>query len=64
MIELSQTSKTSIKFDRMIPSGSSWLMGLKTQRLVGQAHAVIEPGKRVYQSGNSITLLDILGNTF
>ena len=47
MIELSQTSKTSIKFDRMIPSGSSWLMGLKTQRLVGQAHAVIEPGKSI-----------------
>ena len=47
MIELSQTSKTSIKFDRMIPSGSSWFMGLKTQRLVGQAHAVIEPGKSI-----------------
>ena len=47
MIELSQTSKTSIKFDRMIPSGSSWLMGLKTQRLVGQAHTVIEPGKSI-----------------
>ena len=47
MIELSQTSKNSIKFDRMIPSGSSWLMGLKTQRLVGQAHAVIEPGKSI-----------------
>ena len=45
MIELSKTSKTSMKFDRMIPSGSSWLMGIKTQRLVGQAHAVIEPGK-------------------
>ena len=29
----------------MIPSGSSWLMGIKTQRLVGQAHAAIEPGK-------------------
>ena len=27
--------------------GSSWLMGIKTQRLVGQAHAVIEPGKGV-----------------
>ena len=47
MIELSQTSKISIKFGRMIPSGSSWLMGLKTQRLVGQAHAVIEPGKSI-----------------
>ena len=45
MIELSKTSKTSMKFDRMIPSGSSWLMGIKTQRLVGQVHAVIEPGK-------------------
>ena len=45
MIELSKTSKTSMKFDRMIPSGSSLLMGIKTQRLVGQAHAVIEPGK-------------------
>ena len=45
MIELSITSKTSMKFDRMIPSGSSWLMGIKTQRLVGQAHTVIEPGK-------------------
>ena len=45
MIELSKTSKTSMKFDRMIPSGSSSLMGIKTQRLVGQAHAVIEPGK-------------------
>ena len=47
MIELFKTTKTIIKFDRMIPSGSSWLMGMKTQRLVGQAHAVIEPGKRI-----------------
>ena len=47
MIELSKTSKTSVKFDRMIPSGSSWLMGIKTQRLVGQAHTVIEPGKNM-----------------
>ena len=45
MIELFKTTKTSIKFDRMIPSGSSWLMGIKTQRLEDQAHAVIEPGK-------------------
>ena len=27
-------------------------MGIKTQRLVGQAHAVIEPGKSI-ESGNS-----------
>ena len=47
MIELFKTTKTSMKFDRMIPSGSSWLMGIKTQRLVGQAHTVIEPGKSI-----------------
>ena len=47
MIELYKTTKTSIKFDRMIPSGSSWPMGIKTQRLVGQAHAVIEAGKSI-----------------
>ena len=44
MIELFKT-RGSMKFDRMIPSGSSWLMGITTQRLVRQAHAVIEPGK-------------------
>ena len=47
MIELSKASKISMKFDRMIPSGASWLMGIKTQRLVGPAHAVIEPGKSI-----------------
>ena len=47
MIELFKTTKTSMKFDRMIPSGSSWLMGIKAKRLVGQAHAVIEPGKSI-----------------
>ena len=47
MIELFKPTKTSMKFDRMIPSGSSWLMGIKTQRLVGQAHAAIEPGKSI-----------------
>ena len=47
MIELYKTAKTSIEFDRMMPSGSSWLMGIKTQRLVGQAHVVIEPGKSI-----------------
>ena len=47
MIELFKTTRASMKFDRMIPSGSSWLMGIKTQRLLGQAHAVIEPGKSI-----------------
>ena len=41
MIELFNTTTASMKFDRTIPSGSSWLMGIKTQRLVGQAHVVI-----------------------
>ena len=47
MIELFKTTRASMKFDKMIPSESSWLMGIKTQRLVGQAHAVIEPGKSI-----------------
>ena len=47
MIELFKTTRASMEFDRMILSGSSWLMGIKTQRLVGQAHAVIEPGKSI-----------------
>ena len=47
MIELFKTTRASMKFDRMIPSGSSWLMGIKTQKLVGQAHVVVEPGKSI-----------------
>ena len=45
--ELFKTPRASIKFDRMIPSESSWLMGVKVQRVVDQAHAVIEPGKKI-----------------
>ena len=47
IIELFKTTRASIKFDRMIPSGSSWLMGVKVQRVMDQAHSVIEPGKRI-----------------
>ena len=47
IIELFKTTRSSMKLDRMIPSGSSWLMGIKVQRIVGQAHAVIEPGKNI-----------------
>ena len=47
MIELFKQTKTSTKFDRMIQSGTSWLMGIKTQRIVGQAHAAIEPGESI-----------------
>ena len=47
MIELFKTTKPSMKFHRMIPSRSSWLIGKKTERLVGQAQVVIEPGKSI-----------------
>ena len=47
MIELLKTTRATIKFCSMIPSGSSWLIGIKPQRLVGQAHVVIEPGKSI-----------------
>ena len=47
IIELFKITKSSMTFDRMIPSGSSWLMVIKVQRIVGQPHAVIEPGKKI-----------------
>ena len=47
IIELFKTTRSSMKFDGMIPSGSSWQMGIKVQRLVGQAHVVIELGKKI-----------------
>ena len=47
IIDLFQTSRSSMKFDRMIASGSSWLMGIKVQKIIGQAHAVIEPGNKI-----------------
>ena len=33
VIELFKTTRASMKFDRMIPSGSSWLMGIKVHTL-------------------------------
>ena len=39
IIELFKTSRASMKFDRMIPSGSSWLMGVKVQRVMDHAHS-------------------------
>ena len=38
IIELFKTTRASMKFDRMIPSGSSWLMGIKFHRVIDQAH--------------------------
>ena len=50
MIELFRTTRASMKFDRMIPSGSSWLMGIRVQRIFVQAHAAMEPGKTIFIS--------------
>ena len=50
MIELFKTTRASMRFDRMLPSGSSWLMGIRVQRLFGQAHAAMEPGKTIFIS--------------
>ena len=50
MIELFKTTRASMKFDRMIPSGSSWLMGIKVQGVLDQAHSAMEPGKTIFIS--------------
>ena len=50
MIELFKTTRASMKFDRMIPAGSSWLMGIGVQRVFDQAHAAMEPGKTIFIS--------------
>ena len=47
MIELFKTGRASMKFDRMIPPGSSWLMGIKVQRVIDHAHSAVEPGKSI-----------------
>ena len=44
VIELFKTTRASMNFDRMIPSGSSWLMGIKVQRVLDHAHSAMEPG--------------------
>ena len=47
---LFKTTTASMKFDRMIPSGSSWLMAIKVQWVMDHAHSAIEPGKRITMS--------------
>ena len=47
MIELFKTGRASMKFDRMIPSGSSWLMGIKVHRVYDEADAAMEAGKTI-----------------
>ena len=50
IIELFKTTRASMKFDRMIPPGSSWLMGVNVQRVMDHAHSAIEPEKRISMS--------------
>ena len=50
MIELFKTTRASMKFDRMIPSGSSWLMGIKFERVIDQEHTAMEPRKTIFIS--------------
>ena len=52
MIELFKPTKTNMKFDRMIPSGSSWLMGIKCRDLWVK-HMQQLNQERVSKSGNS-----------
>ena len=47
VIELFKTTRASMKFDRMIPLGSSGLMGTKVQRVLDHAHFAMEPGKTI-----------------
>ena len=50
MILLLKTTRATMKFDRMIPSGSSWLIGIRVQRIFDQAHAAMDPGKTIFIS--------------
>ena len=59
MIELFKTGRASMKFDRMIPSGSSWLMGIKVHRVYDEAHAAMEAGKSI----SAIKLHNMTGPT-
>ena len=59
VIELFKTTRASMKFDRMIPSGSSWLMGIRVQSVLDHAHSVMERGKTISMS----MLHQIIGQT-
>ena len=48
IIELFKTTRASMKLDRMIPSGSSWMMGIRVQRVFDQAHSAMEPGEIIF----------------
>ena len=50
MIERFKTTRASMKFDRMSPSGSSRLMGIRDQRVFLQANSAMDPGKTIFIS--------------
>ena len=60
MTELFKTTRASMKLDRMIPSGTSWLTGIIVQRLFYQAHSAMEPGKTIFISKfHQITVIQV-----
>ena len=63
MIELFKTTRASMKFDRMIPLGSSWLMGIKVQRVLDHGHSAMEPGRQ-FPCQNFTKSLDTQVNTY
>ena len=46
-IELFKKGHDNFRFDRMIPSGTSWLMGVKVKIVIGRAPSMIEQGRKV-----------------
>ena len=46
-IELFKRGHDNFSFDRVIPSESSWFMGVKVRRVVGRAHSMIEKRKKI-----------------
>ena len=46
-IDLFNRGHENFRYDRMIPSGSSSLMGVKVKRVVGRAHSMIDAGKKI-----------------
>ena len=45
-IELFKGAQDNFRFDRMIRSGSSWLMGVKVKRVIVRAHSMIKRGRK------------------
>ena len=63
VIELFKTTRASMKFDRMIPSGSSWLMGIKVQRVLTM-HTLIWNQEKQSPCQNFTKSLDTQVNTY